>query len=656
MYVFRDTGLELKMPPKSRFWEFFEKLENNEAKCRSCHKIIKTCGNTTNLKLHIEKMHSSLLGKHSNDENTVHKTGAKKLRKETFVKPLMSTASTSAERIAPDSALYENSSIDSDCSFNASDISALSLRKKIFQPTLNESFRSISEFSVNGTKGVRLTNAILYMICKDSQPFQIVENEGFLNLMKTAAPLYKVPSRHTFKRMLENRYEVIQNLFKNKIKDVRNVTLTTDIWTDTMQTRSFLGVTIHFLDEDRMTSVTLGVYELAESHTAEYIGRMLLQTCHEWCIDSEKVFTVVTDGGANVVKAVDISFGKKCHIICFAHLLNLVAQKSIAKTKQLPELIASVKRIVTWFKHSVVASDELRKDSDLKLIQDVSTRWNSTFYMVERFLHLRSTINQIVNCHTSAPPMITAKGIEELTEIFEILRPIEVATKEICGEDYVTSSKVIPIIRMLNLKMNNIKTNSSLGQDLKQSIISEISKRLLPSEHVQILAVSTLLDPRFKNIHFQDPIACSKAIKCVKELLNTTTETEVIEEVISCSPDTTEEFNLWSEHYKLVNDKNSTPFSSDHEMPSELSYFLKNPVSDLKQDPLQVWNNVIGSTYPKLKKIAVKYLSTIATSTPSERLFSKAGSTLYQQRNRLKGSSLSKLLFLQSINKKYWDM
>lgn len=153
-------------------------------------------------------MHSSLLGKHSNDENTVHKTGAKKLRKETFVKPLMSTASTSAERIAPDSALYENSSIDSDCSFNASDISALSLRKKIFQPTLNESFRSISEFSVNGTKGVRLTNAILYMICKDSQPFQIVENEGFLNLMKTAAPLYKVLSRHTFKKMLENRHEV----------------------------------------------------------------------------------------------------------------------------------------------------------------------------------------------------------------------------------------------------------------------------------------------------------------------------------------------------------------------------------------------------------------------------------------------------------------
>ncbi|CAH2097477.1 unnamed protein product [Euphydryas editha] len=105
--------------------------------------------------------------------------------------------------------------------------------------------------------------------------------------------------------------------------------------------------------------------------------------------------------------------------------------------------------------------------------------------------------------------MITTKGIEELTEIVEVLPHIEVATKEICGEDYVTSSKVIPITRMLNLKMNNIKTSSSMGQELLMNIMNEISKRLLPSEHVQILAVSTLLSPRFKKIHFQDPIARS---------------------------------------------------------------------------------------------------------------------------------------------------
>lgn len=85
------------------------------------------------------------------------------------------------------------------------------------------------------------------MICKDSQLFQIVENEGFKNLMKVAASLYTVPSRHTFKRMLDARYKVTQNCFKDKIKGPNSITLTTEIWTDTMQTRSLLIRSLLFI-------------------------------------------------------------------------------------------------------------------------------------------------------------------------------------------------------------------------------------------------------------------------------------------------------------------------------------------------------------------------------------------------------------------------
>ena len=47
----------------------------------------------------------------------------------------------------------------------------------------------------------------------------------------------------------------------------------------------------------------------------------------KWGINPEKVAAVVTDNGANIVNAVTNAFGKQKHLWCFAHTLNLVAQK-----------------------------------------------------------------------------------------------------------------------------------------------------------------------------------------------------------------------------------------------------------------------------------------------------------------------------------------
>lgn len=43
------------MPPKSRsdVWKYFLKLANNSAQCKFCAKVLKTSGNTTNLKGHL---------------------------------------------------------------------------------------------------------------------------------------------------------------------------------------------------------------------------------------------------------------------------------------------------------------------------------------------------------------------------------------------------------------------------------------------------------------------------------------------------------------------------------------------------------------------------------------------------------------------------
>jgi len=119
---------------------------------------------------------------------------------------------------------------------------------------------------------------------------------------------------------------------------------------------------------------------------------MVLSTiCNNWNISLCKVQAVVTDNAAKIVKAVETVFGKKKHLTCFAHSINLIPAKMFEKLPDLKLLIDKIKSIVSYFKHSVVAADEFRKSQSasgtyLKLIQEVSTRWSSTYYMLERFM------------------------------------------------------------------------------------------------------------------------------------------------------------------------------------------------------------------------------------------------------------------------------
>lgn len=164
---------------------------------------------------------------------------------------------------------------------------------------------------------------------------------------------------------------------------------------------------------------------------------------------SDSVTAVVSDNCANIVKAIDIAFGSKKFIPCFAHTLNLLVE-NVLKVENTAGLLTKAKAIVKWFKQGVVASDELRKVTDKKLIQPVSTRWNSTFYMLQRLTELRPFINDIINRHSKAPTMLTADELEDINELVTIPEPFEAATVEMSGEYYLTTSMTIPIVQIIN--------------------------------------------------------------------------------------------------------------------------------------------------------------------------------------------------------------
>ena len=84
-----------------------------------------------------------------------------------------------------------------------------------------------------------------------------------------------------------------------------------------------------------------------------------------------------------------------------------------------------------------------------KLLSDCPTRWNSTYYMLTRLLEQKPAIT--VMCASSVGPRVSLSASEwcMMSELFQILQPLEEATQELSTEQRVSCSKVIPLLNAL---------------------------------------------------------------------------------------------------------------------------------------------------------------------------------------------------------------
>ncbi|XP_068898872.1 E3 SUMO-protein ligase ZBED1-like isoform X2 [Tenebrio molitor] len=233
--------------------------------------------------------------------------------------------------------------------------------------------------------------------------------------------------------------------------------------------------------------------------------------------------------------------------------------------------------------------------------------------------------------------------------------PLEVLTKEVSADKYVTISKIIPMVHCLKSELDNQQTDSPEVINLKQSLSSEIHKRFGKMEHVETLAISTLLDPRFKKLHFKDYVAVGNSILVIKRKLEKLFAVDNVDNQMESSPieeEIEKEMDLWKLHKTMVAEHQNKGTSEDdikNIINAEVSQYINSPVYPLKSDPLLIWE-AMKITYPHLHKLALKYLQICATSVPAERLFSKTGQIVTAKRSRLKPQRLNKLVFLSSID------
>jgi hypothetical protein len=77
----------------------------------------------------------------------------------------------------------------------------------------------------------------------------------------------------------------------------------------------------------------------------------------------------------------------------------------------------------------------------------------------------------------------------------------------------------------------------------------------------------------------------------------------------------------------------------------EVILYTQEQTPDINTNPLEWWK-LNANRYPLLLTLALKYLGIPGTSTPSERIFSKAGEIVCRRRASLKPSTVDALVFL----------
>lgn len=145
---------------------------------------------------------------------------------------------------------------------------------------------------------------------------------------------------------------------------------------------------------------------------------------------------------------------------CVDHILELTTGLAFENTPHSEDVMKKCRKHVTHFNESSQANAILLKKQEggagrpVYCIQDVVTRWWSTYSMGQRLLRLRPYI-QIMVGERSLPAdlNLTDSQWAILQDTLTLLEPFMVAQRVLEGEKYVTISLVLVIIMKIREKL-----------------------------------------------------------------------------------------------------------------------------------------------------------------------------------------------------------
>ncbi|XP_042329280.1 E3 SUMO-protein ligase ZBED1-like [Sceloporus undulatus] len=501
----------------------------------------------------------------------------------------------------------------------------------------------------------RTTQAVAGFIVLDLMPVEVVEGEGFGQMLGVLDPSYKPPDAASLAHtVLKDMYTHVKGKVWELVRALPQCSLSLDVWCHS-SSLTYLTLTVHYVDNcfEPRTCV-LSSRPIPEEPSAESLAEALAEASKEWGLRDSTSYTVGGLRGADTQKAA-AALGWTA-VPCIGQALR-AAMEAVLSQPAVQRALERLHRLASWVLAGAGRSEKLRTQEPLlqahlsRFLQD-GGKWHSVYAVLQGLLEHSETL---AGLGPDEEATLHPQDWAALQDTVKVLKPMSVATSTFTKEPFSSLSLVKPVLTSLLYKhLVSSEWDSTLALDAKAAAQKELNQQFSNSDVNQALNLVCALDPRFRGLDFLSHVDRVETLHLLKTEASRLAETSsaltsALPDTTSSSPpaklpkqDTGIEFLLGD----LCSVHSASGVSSAHQQAEqETASFQTSKASALGQEPLQWWK-MHHTQYPVLAQAARKLLGVPATSVPAGWLFSNAGDTICSKRRALTPEHVDMLVFL----------
>ncbi|XP_071905600.1 zinc finger BED domain-containing protein RICESLEEPER 2-like [Coffea arabica] len=225
-------------------------------------------------------------------------------------------------------------------------------------------------------------------------------------------------------------------------------------------------------------------------HNGVALAEKIYSLASSWGIE-KKLFSITLDNASandscvailkNQLKSKNslVCDGMLFNVHCCAHILNLIVQDGL---KEIDKSVELIRECVKYVKGSQTRKlrfteciTQTSLDSKKALVQDIPTRWNSTYRMLSSALYYRLAFGHLQLSDSNFRCCPSLEEWERVEKICGFLQVFYEATNAFSGSKYPTSNLYFPQVFKIQLKLSE-ECNSS--DDFMRRIGSQIYNKL----------------------------------------------------------------------------------------------------------------------------------------------------------------------------------